>query len=158
MAEEKYTAVVDDGTREIPILNKFGKHICTIYFRPADFSIFDRYNELVSTIPDLVKPLENVSIKNDGTAEFEEDWAIISGVEKELIRKIDELFDMEEAEQIFAKRHAFSSVGGEFFCMRVLDALGDVITTAVEEEAAKSQARMDEYLSDIVPIMNGTMG
>lgn len=158
MAKEKFTAVVDDGTREIPIVNMFGKHICTIYFRPADFSIFDRYNDLVSTIPDLVKPLENVSIKNDGTAEFEEDWAIISGVEKELIRKIDELFDMEGAEQIFAKRHAFSSVGGEFFCMRVLDSLGDVIKEAVEEEAAKSQARMDEYLSDIVPIMNGATG
>ncbi len=145
-------AVVDDGTREIPIVNKFGKTICKVYFRPADYSIIDRYNELVKEFDTLVEPLKDISIKNDGTAVFEKDWEILKNVENVVKQKLNELFDMEEADEIFAKRNAFSSVGGEFFCLHVINALGDVITTAISNEAKLSKKRMDKYLADIEPI------
>ena len=50
--------IVDDGTREIPLVNKYGKTICTVYMRPADFSIVDRYNALMLNFNDVVKPLK----------------------------------------------------------------------------------------------------
>lgn len=140
--------VVDDGTREIPIVNKFGKLICNVYIRPSDLSILDRYEALMRDFEEIVKPLENVDISRDGTAFFEEGWAVLKGVETELKKRINELFDMEEADDIFAKRNAFSSVGGEFFCTHVLNALGDVIIAAVKEESAQSQKRMEKYLKD----------
>ena len=140
--------VVNDGTREIPLVNKFGKLICNVYLRPSDFSILDRYEALMSDFADIVKPLEGLDIKNDGTAAFDEGWAALKQVEGELKRRINALFDMEEADDIFAKRNPFSSVGGEFFCTRVLYALGAVIEQAVKEEADLSRQRMAKYLKD----------
>ena len=95
--------VVDDGTREIPIVNKFGKLICNVYIRPSDLSIIDRYQNLVTDFDDIVKPLESLDIKNDGTAFVDSDWQILKSVENNLKQRINELFDMEEADEIFAK-------------------------------------------------------
>lgn len=142
-------AVVDDGTREVPLLNTFGKEICRVHFRPADYSILDRYNALMGGFDEMVEPLKHITIKNDGTAEFEKDWAVVKQVEATLKDKINDLFDMEDADAIFAKRHPFSSVGGQFFCFHVLAALGAVIEQAISEEAALSEARMAKYMEDL---------
>lgn len=143
--------IVDDGTREIPIVNKFGKLICNIYIRPADYSIIDRFNELEQRFSSIVEPLRNISLKNDGTASFDEDWNTLKEVEAALKREIDILFDMEQADDIFAKRNPFSSVGGTFFAELVLNAIGEVISTAIAEEAALSEKRMSKYLDDLPP-------
>lgn len=143
------TAVIDDGTREVPIVNKFGKLVCNVYFRPADLSIIDRYNNMIKSFDGIVKPLETLEIRNDGTAAFEKDWEILKKVELDLKQKFDELFDMEEADEIFAKRNPFSSVHGHFFAEVVLTALGEVINKAIDEESKLSAQRTDKYLSDL---------
>lgn len=152
----KYAAVVDDGTREIPLMNKFGKLICKIHFRPADISIIDRYNAMMIDFDALVEPLKNLSLNSDGTATFEKDWLVVKQVENALKDRINALFDMDDADEIFAKRNPFSSVGGKFYCLHVLNALQGVITEAVEEEAKLSQQRMSKYLSDIEPTTPAT--
>lgn len=154
MAKE-LRGIVDDGTREIPLVNQFGKLICNVYIRPADFSIIDRYNDLMKDFDKVVAPLKDLNIKSDGTAEFDHDWQTLKAVETELKARINALFDMEEADDIFAKRNAFSSVGGQFFCERVLNALGEVIVTAIEEESEASRNRMAKYLAD-KPAAGGT--
>lgn len=141
--------VIDDGTREIPLYNKFGKLICKVHVRPADYSIIDRYNALMKDFDAVVAPLKKISIKNDGTAAFDRDWDIIKKVEADLMTKLNALFDMDEAEEIFATRNPFSSVGGEFFCIRVLTALGKLITEAIEEETELSKKRMSKHLKDL---------
>lgn len=145
------TAVIDDGTREVPIVNKFGKLVCNVYFRPADLSIIDRYNNMIKSFDSIVKPLETLEIRNDGTAAFEKDWEILKKVELDLKQKFDALFDMEEADEIFAKRNPFSSVHGHFFAEVVLTALGEVINKAIDEESKLSAQRTDKYLSDLTP-------
>lgn len=151
MSIKAYKGIVDDGTREIPIVNKFGKLICNIYIRPADLSILDRYNQLTADFGSIVEPLKNLSLKNDGSAAFDEDWAVLKSVEAELKQRINALFDMDEADEIFAKRSPFSSVCGKFFCENVIEAIGGVIVEAVEDEMALSKSRTDKYLSDIQP-------
>ena len=56
MALKDLKGVIDDGTREIPLVNKFGKLICNIYIRPGDLSILDRYEDLTKDFADIVKP------------------------------------------------------------------------------------------------------
>lgn len=141
--------IIDDGTQQIPILNKFGKHICDIFIRPADIAILDRYQSLMRDFDKIVAPLQNLDINADGTASFDKDWKTLKEVEEQVKQKINELFDMEEADAIFATRNPFSSVGGKFFCSRVLEALAVVITDAVEKEAKASQKRMSKYLNDV---------
>lgn len=147
--------IVDDGTREIPIVNKFGKLICNIYIRPADYSIIDRFNTLEDRFSEIVEPLSHIGINNDGTASVDDDWEVLKSVEADLKDEINQLFDMEEADDIFAKRNPFSSVNGVFFCEIILEAIGDIIAQAIEEEAELSKKRVDKYLNDITPPNSG---
>lgn len=146
MAKTTLRAVVDDGTREIVLANSFGKEICKVYFRPADLSIMDRYNALRGDFEDIIKPLADMDIKNDGSAGTDEDWAKIKQVETELKKRINNLFDMEEADAIFASRNPFSSVGGKFFVQHVIEALGGVIEQAMAEELKTSEQHVKKYL------------
>ena len=139
---------IDDGTREYALKNQFEQEICKVHFRPADFSIIDRYNQVMHDLPALLEPLKNISISADGSAAFEEDWKALKAVETELIGKIASLFGMADAQGIFAERNAFSSIGGEFYCLRVLNALQEVVAQAVAEETELSKNRMEKYLDD----------
>lgn len=142
------TFSLDDGTREITLVNNYGKVICKLHIRTGDVSIYDRYQTLMTDFDSIIKPLVNVGLEGDGTASFDKDWAALKKVEGALKQKINELFDMDEADEIFAKRNPFSSIGGQFFVEKVLDTLGVVIAKAVEEEAKLSQKRTAKYLKD----------
>ena len=150
--------VIDDGTRKIPIENQYGQLICNIYMRPADFSLLDRYQAIMEDFQNIVKPLEALSITNDGKAEVDADYAILKSVEQELYKRINALFDIEEAEQIFAKRSPFSSVGGKFFVEIVFEAIGGLIKDAMSEELELSSKRMGKYLDDDRPATEDAAG
>ena len=149
MAGKNYQAVIDDGTREIPIKNKFGKLICNIYIRPADISILERYNKLTDDFDEIVKPLQSVSLNPDGTAKFEDEWAAIKAAEDELKKRINEVFDMEEADEIFKTRNPFSSVNGKFFCLNVLEVIENIITESIEDAFEETEKRTEKYLKDL---------
>ena len=140
--------IIDDGTIEVKLENKFGKQICAVHIRPADISIIDRLNSLMDDFSDIVEPLKECDINADGTAKFESQWAAIKQVEAALIERINTVFDMDEAADIFAKRNAFSSVNGVFFAESVITALGDVVKEAIERESRESAERMSKYLKD----------
>ena len=64
-----------------------------------------------------------------------------------MIKRFNSLFDMDEAEDLFRSRNAFSSVNGRFYCEVVLEALGGVIIDAINEETKKTREKVDKYLS-----------
>ncbi|MBQ9345730.1 MAG: hypothetical protein IJT94_00125 [Oscillibacter sp.] len=143
------TITIDDGTREYTITNRFQQVIATVHFRPADFSMVDRCQALADDFPKIAEPLKNIKLRNDGGAAFEKDWSKIKEVEADLIGKIGEIFDTDDIAAIFAKRSAFSSVGGEFFSYRVIQALLNLVKGAVAEETRLSTQRMAPYLNDL---------
>lgn len=147
MPANKY--IVDDGTKEIALENAYGQPICKIHFRASDLSVIDRYNAAVKDIDEIVKPLEAISIKNDGTGTFEDDWAVIKKAETELIQKINYILDTDDASMIFEKRNAFSSVGGVFFMQKVLSVIGNIISDTVAEETEKLKNNTAEYVKDL---------
>lgn len=147
--KKRGTLVIDDGTRELLLVNQFGQEICKLHIRTNDYSILDRYDQMMKTLPEIVKPLENLNIKNDGTSDFDEDWKRIKSVEDALIQRLGEFFDTDEIRLVFAKRNAFSSVGGTFFVENVLNALGEEMARVITEETKKSTKRMSKYLSDL---------
>lgn len=157
MAIEKLRGVIDDGTREIPLYNKFNKLICKIYIRPADLSILDRYNQFAADFSQIAEPVKKLkNLKTDGTVKFDEEWEVLKAVEAELKRRINALFDMDEADAIFATRNPFSSIGDKFFCENVMTAIGDIILKAVEQEMEQSKARVNKHLADIQPLPTET--
>ena len=140
------TTAIDDGTQEIQLTNMYGDAICKVRFRPTDFSILDRYAAFTNDFESIVEPLKQIGISNNGEADTDESWKILKGVETEIIKRFNGLFDMSDAEKIFEKRNAFSSVNGKFFCENVLLALGDVVANAIEEETKSRQKKMEKYL------------
>jgi hypothetical protein len=141
--------IIDDGTRKIPIENTFGQLICNIYIRPSDISIMDRYNEFKKDFSSILDPLKNLNIDRNGEPDFDADWAVLKEVEAELKKRINALFDMDEADAIFEKRSPFASVEGKFFCESVIEVIGSLIADSIEEELELSAKRMRPHLEDL---------
>ena len=116
---EALQGVIDDGTKEITLVNKYGELICKVHIRPSDLSIIDRYKDFEKDFDKIVEPLKSLDIKNDGTALFEKDWKILKSVEITLVQRINNLFDIDNAAEIFAKRNPFSSVGICPICQKI---------------------------------------
>ena len=141
--------VLDDGTKEITVENKFHEEICKIHIRGGDISILDRYNDLVKDFDKMVAPLAEIKLKNDGTTSMDDDWKIVKSVEKQFIDRINTLFDMKDAGNLFKTRNAFSTIGGVFYVEHVLKMLGEIVGQEIEEESKKSQKRIAKYTKDV---------
>ena len=146
---DKYNFSIDDGTKEYTFTNKFGQVIGVMHFRGGDISILDRYNSLLTDFDSIIAPLSTVSMKDDGTSSIDEDWATIKSVEKAIIGRINAIFDSTDAENLFATRNAFSTINGEFYVAKVIEALGNVVAQEMSEEQAKVKKRLDKYTKDI---------
>lgn len=141
--------ILDDGTQELTITNSFKQEICKIHIRPADLSIVDRFNELTDGFAETIEPLKDLHVKNDGTSDIDEEWAKLKEIEKNLIDKLNSVFDSDDIGNLFAKRNAFSTVGGEFYVEKVIEMLGKVVNQGMEAETSKMQKRLDKYTKDL---------
>ena len=147
--ENNNTFIIDDGTKEITFENQFGEEICKIHIRSGDISIIDRYQELMKDFDTIVAPLSNVELRNDGSSSFEDDWKVIKDVEKNIIDRINAIFDTKDAGRLFEQRNAFSTIGGEFYIEKVLTALGDVVSKEIAHESELAQKRISKYMKDV---------
>ena len=147
--ENKNQFIIDDGTRCIVFNNQYGQEIGKIHIRSGDISILDRYDDLLKDFEKIVEPLQHVELKNDGTYSFDKDWEIIKGVEKELINRINAVFDMEDGANLFTNRNAFSTINGHFYVENVIKALGDVVSQEIAHESELTQKRISKYTKDI---------
>ena len=156
----KNVFALDDGTREITLVNSYNKVICRIHFRPSDISIMDRYNTLTKDFDKITAPLKQIDINPDGTTDenIEDNWAILKKVEGELIQRINALLDSDDANEIFSVRNAFSSINGKFFVEHVIEMLGNVISAYLEEEAELTKARITPYTEDVDNEVNADAG
>lgn len=145
---------LEDGTKEITLVNPFGKVICKLHIRTGDIGIYDRYKALMENFDSIVQPLADVNINSDGTVSFEDQWEIVKKVEANFKRQLNELLDMDEADAIFATRKPFSSVNGRFFAENVIEVLGQVIASAIEEETKLSAERIKKHLDDLEDVSN----
>ncbi len=137
--------VVDDGTIEVPITNTLGEEVGVFHFRPTDFNIVKRFNEISEKFGEIVKPLVDANISNTGDGEDEESIRILNEVEIKLFELVDYLFDGNAAEAFFGKMHAFSPVDGKFYCENVLNAVGEFISRQFDKEIKSINSRVDKY-------------
>lgn len=138
--------IIDDGTREYSIVNKFGKPICTLHFRPSDISIAERYREMREGFADIVKPLTEFDIQADGTGADDATMNALHEADMKLRNALEQLLDSDDASDVFKSRNPFSSVGGKFFCEIVLDAIGGIVEDVMAEEVEESRKRTSKYI------------
>ena len=149
MAEEiknlSMNIVVDDGSRRVPIMNTQGEEIGVFSFRPTDVGIIKRYNEMVNGFDSIVEPLESLYGAGDDITDPKYVEAL-NAAEGRLYQAVNTLFDRDDAaDAFFGKMNPFSPVEGEFYCARVLTAVGQYINGAFDTETAKFSANAKKY-------------
>lgn len=138
--------VVDDGSVEVPIKNKYGDTLGVFYFRPTDIGIIERYNQLAGDFDKITAPLEKLNINPDGTTDEDEaSQAALHEVQQRLYEACDKLFGGNMSEAFFGKVHPFSIVDGWFYCENALDVVGKFISNQFAREVKKVNRRMKKY-------------
>lgn len=141
--------VIDDGTVEEHLYNKFGEVIGTFRFRPTDIDIFNRYDEFVDKLGDILKPLEKIGINPDGSAVKDDEvdsLSLLNKVREELFKAFNYIFNSDSAAQaFFGNIHPFSIVNGSFYCEQALEVLGNYISKSFEVEVKKVDKKFDRY-------------
>ena len=143
--EEVLDIVVDDGSVVVPIRNTLGETIGQFRFRPTDFNIIKRYNEVAEDFGNVVKPLVNANIDVNGEGSDAESMKLLDEAEHRLFELVDYLFDGNMAEAFFGKMHAFSPVDGKFYCENALTAVGQFISNRFDGEIKSISSRVDNY-------------
>ena len=140
--------VVDDGSRRVPIMNTSGEEIGAFTFHPTDIGIIQRYNDLVDHFDGIVAPLEALSAGNDDLIDIT-DPRYANALEEaagKLYDAVNTLLGSDDAAAaFFGGMNPFSPVDGEFYCARVLGALGEYIGAAFETETAKFSDKAKKY-------------
>ena len=145
---KNFEIVVDDGSVRVPIKSSTsGEEIGVFSFRPTDMGMVERYNEVIKGFDDIVKPLEEVDIKSDGTAEDNDQVNVeaLKDAERRLYEACDYLFGGNMSEAFFGKLHPFSPVGGVFYCEVAINAVGKFIEQQFSTEVKKANSRMAKY-------------
>lgn len=140
---------IDDGTKEITIENSYGVVLAHFFVRPSDLTILERFDALKEGLLDVIKPLAEISIRNDGDAATPKDVELLATARKSIIDQLNRFFDTDGFSDVFAARSPFASVGGMFFVEVVLNGLTGEMTRLVNEERELSKKRMEKYLDDI---------
>ena len=135
---------VDDGSRRVPIMNTSGEEIGAFTFHPTDIGIIQRYNDMVDSFDGIVAPLEAL----DGDVDpADQKYAQALGTATDgLYQAVNTLLGSDDAASaFFGRMNPFSPVDGEFYCARVLGALGEYIGAAFETETAKFSDKAKKY-------------
>ena len=139
--------VVDDGLISVSIRNRQGEEIGIFSFRPTDIGIIDRFNSMAAEFDDIIKPLENINIKADGTANegSVDELEALREAEKRLYEACDKVFGGNMSEAFFGKMHPFSIINGRFYCENALEGVGAYISTRFDREVKKVNNRVEKY-------------
>ena len=136
--------VVDDGSRRVPIMNTNGEEIGAFTFHPTDIGIIQRYNAMVDSFDGIVAPLEALDGEIDpADPKYTQALDAATGG---LYAAVNTLLGSDDAAAaFFGKMNPFSPVDGDFYCSRVLGALGEYIGAAFETETAKFSDKAKKY-------------
>ena len=121
--------VVEDGSVQESIRNKYGEEIGVFFFHPTDVGIIERYNKVAEDFDKITAPLEKLNIQTDGTVD-DENEAEVKAMQEATERLYDAcnyLFGGNMAEAFFGKMHPFSPVNGRFYFENSLDSIGKYI-------------------------------
>lgn len=139
--------VIDDGTVDVPIRNRQGEQIGMFTFRPGDLGIYNRYCEVEKRFPEIVEPLKNIKMNADGTASDDGDFEILSEAAEKIKEETDYMLGGNFSESFFGRMHPLSIVGGKFYFMTALEAVGKFIAanSGIERKGKELSSNVLQY-------------
>lgn len=137
--------VVDDGRIRVPIENLEGDEVGCFYFSPTDLGIIERFNEVVKDFDKVVEPLDMVGVTNSGEGVDEESVKALKEAESRLFKLIDYLFGGNADEAFFGRINPFSPIGGNFYCVSVMNVVSDFISKQFDAQTKKISKNLAKY-------------
>lgn len=138
--------VIDDGTKVIPIKNKYGDVLAKVKFRTTDMNIVERAEKAENSINEVLSGLKSMSINPDGTTSDPENMKILKEAKEKLTEQINGIFGDDVCTELFRKCSPFSPVSGRFFADIVVETLVKIIDN---EMTAEQEKIIGEYTSDV---------
>ena len=136
---------VDDGLRMIPVNNKHGQQIGVFAFRPTDFDIITRFNELAQRWGDEVaKPLEALGDSPD--MDDPKVTAALQKAKENLFKLCDYAFGGNMSEAFFGSMNPLSPVDGGLYCENALNAVIGFLEKQFNREMTKISGRVKKYM------------
>ena len=134
--------VIDDGSKRVPIINKFGDQIGEFYFTPADIGILERFRKLEQEAAEILNPFEKIT---EGS-KMEDMADAMEAARVQLCDVLDKALGYEgAAARIFGRVHPFTPVGGRFYFEAIMEFIGNEINAAFDEQAAAFEAHTKKY-------------
>lgn len=135
---------IDDGCKEYMINDDPDR---VIKINPSDFDILYRMNSATKTINEAMEKYKNLSIKADGSADYEADNTAQAVREiGQLIRQqIDYIFNASVSDAVFGNQSPISLIKGQPYFVRFLDAILPEVEKEIKAEQKASEARINKY-------------
>ena len=130
----KYNAIIDDGTKEYTIENKFGDVLAKVRISPSDIGMLRRLNEMEEVLPSILARVD--------TDQPEAKQLIAA--EEEIKELVDYVLGGNVSD-CFSKVSPLAPVGGTFFVEIVMNAIGGFVKEAIKVETKKSEEKMRKY-------------
>ena len=133
---KKLSIPTGTGVKAVPLKDRAGHVLCTVYYDPNDTAAIGRYQSAVEAMRKVFKRLNTVSIQADGSPATVQYAPSLNAAEREIKQIIGQFLPMDNPEGLFEAQRPFASVKGTFYCAHVLNALSAVLKkTAGEVEA-----------------------
>lgn len=146
MSEIMNVIKIDDGSRRVPIENVQGEEIGAFTFRPTDIGIIERYNAMAKDFDQIIEPLEAVEDADDVDLTDPKYAGAFKAASERLYDAVNKLFGSDDAAQaFFGRMNPFSPVEGDFYCARVLEAVGQYIGSQFDKETLAFSANARKY-------------
>ena len=142
---ETLKIVVDDGRIRVPIENLTGEEVGCFYFSPTDLGIIERFNEISKDFEKIAEPLDMVGVNSNGEGVDEESVQAIKEAERRLFKLVDYLFGGNAAEAFFGKINPFSPIGGNFYCVSVMNVVSEFISKQFDSQTKKISRNLAKY-------------
>lgn len=139
--------VIDDGSIEEKIYNKFGEEIGKFRFRPTDLNMITRFNEVIADFEKITEPLEHLNINSDGSLgeHTDDELKVFNQCTENLFEKLNYIFAADMAKSFFGVVHPFSIINGYFYCENAIEGLGKYISARFDSETKKINRRVNKY-------------
>ena len=133
---------LDEGLEEIMIN---GDENRIIRFNPNDYNILIRADEAENNIIEKLKPLGEIKVNADGTADTENLTEQLKAIDKAVKEEINYIFNSNVSDVIFGNTSTLTSSNGEFLVEKFIKAVMPIVTERIESEARASDKRMSKH-------------
>ena len=138
---------IDDGYKEYMINDDPNR---VIRVNLTDFAILERIDSANKAINAAMTKYKDITVNPDGstTEQIESTVQIVKHIGDLIRQQIDYIFDAPISDVVFGNQSPISSIKGQLYFVRFLDAILPEIEKEIKAEQKASEQRVNKYINE----------